>query len=1371
MGRLNVLMSSLLFLVTLFACLATTVSGHQHSHHNHAHLHARADNKNSSAANIVEEALAALKLLNKARVENPHFNKYEFHSGSKTPSLAPALDAPAVISNDTTLRRRQSQNNSSAEISAPNFSISPELAEAAKVLAESTPQVPKGNHSEVAKAIREKYAHKTNDTNTPESLKTPEGRLSVYGDDKLSKRAEEWWMVSMGSSGTSPFAPGGYKVWRNVKDYGAKGDGVTDDTDAINKAVSDGVRCGPDCGSSTIYPAVVYFPPGTYLVSSPIVQYFNTEFLGNPLDVPTLLAASSFVGQGVIKSDVYISDDEEWYLNTANFLRSIKNFKIDIRPAPSWTYMCGIHWQVTQATSLENIEFYMQFESDVPGNNQQGVYMENGSGGFLADLTFVGGAFGAYFGNQQFTTSHLVFVNSVVGVQVHWDWAWTMQDFIFESCGTALLVVGGAGGPKSTGQGVGSLILVDSIIANTPKGIVTTLYAENSTSFLLQNVGFFNTITAITDNETGNILLNGGNSVVVDSWGFGRITNATTGAGQTSFVNGEHIAVMERNEGLLGDAYDNLKPNLFTRRRPKYQDVLSSKVMNVKALGAKGDGKTDDTSALNSILQGAANTSSVVFFPYGVYLVTDTLRVPVGSRIIGQVWPQIMGTGDKFSDETQPRAVVEVGKAGDVGIVEITSMMVTVKGPTAGAVTIEWNVAESSTGSAGMWDTHVRIGGAAGSDLSTANCPKNSGIVNSRCKAASLLMHLKPKSTAYLENVWLWTADHDLDKITLDQIDIYAGRGLLVESAKAWLWGTSVEHNVLYQYQFSNAKNVVMGMIQTESPYFQPVPKAPTPFTTGLFPNDPTFSGCVASSSATCAVSWAVRIIDSSSIYMLGAGLYSWFIDYSQDCLDTENCQERAMEVQQSKDIWIYNLCTKAIVEMVSPLGSVPTYAKDNVNGFLASVLAWLQGSTDVAGEREFEGYRVWTSGMLEQLYGLVLPETCSSALTEIIACDNRTEDYQGPGIRSWLGNVNDTDSVCAESCGKSLKTWFDSVSIACAGYEVNDALPTLLGGRIWDGWNQTCLKDTDSGKYCGEIIDGFTTVSTIEEMPKNELCSFCWVEHYAIPQRSRYSKYDSFIQSQYEYTVTECGTAGVNTTIPETPLIIEDPATYCQTDKWYTTAEGDTCDTIAQSNSVSSATLYFENPDTIFDCFNIEAGSKLCIPPPCTLTWVIQPDDTCASIEYNLTMTAVTPVLGNTQKYNRWVDKNCENLHIASAATFGHVLCMSPPDGAYAGNDTVNGDTTTPTNAPGYSEEIIDPPAGATVADGTTVYCGSWHVAAVNDTCSTIAFSSGTTITLFLEVNPSLGTEVAGCTEKLVQGNAYCGLPFVVWDELDGSW
>ena len=424
-----------------------------------------------------------------------------------------------------------------------------------------------------------------------------------------------------------------------------------------------------------------------------------------PLNVPTILAASSFVGLGVFTSNKYIDDNVGWYLNTANFLRSIKNFKIDIRLTDPYAYVCAIHWQVAQASSLENIEFYMQYNSDMPHSTQQGIYMENGSGGFLADLTFVGGNFGAYFGNQQFTTSHLVFVNSKTAVQVHWDWAWTMHDFIIEGCENGLVVTGGAGGDHSTGQSLGSLILMDTIIANTPNGIITSLHAENSTSFLLQNVGFFNVQTAVTDSVAKKTLLAGGNEVYIESWGFGRITNKN---GTSNFVNGVDIPAMNRTAELTGVQNDKMGPNLFTRRRPKYYNIASNKVMNVRALGAKGDGKTDDTAVLNSILSGAANTSSVVYFPFGVYLVKDTLRVPMGSRIIGQAWSQIMGTGVNFQDESKPRAVVQVGRPGDKpGIIEIQDMMFTVSGPTAGAVLMEWNAQESSKGSVGMWGEYL----------------------------------------------------------------------------------------------------------------------------------------------------------------------------------------------------------------------------------------------------------------------------------------------------------------------------------------------------------------------------------------------------------------------------------------------------------------------------------------------------------------------------------------------------------------------------------------------------------------------------------------------------------------------------------------
>jgi hypothetical protein len=158
-------------------------------------------------------------------------------------------------------------------------------------------------------------------------------------DHILETRQSGGYWYESAEHGISAFGESDYQVFRNVKDFGAVGDGTTDDTEAIQAAITTGNRCGQDCGSSTTTPAVVYFPSGTYLVSKPLIQYYNTQFVGNPNAIPTLKAASTFAGIAVVDSNVYIpgASGAEWYVPQSNFYRQVRNFIIDISDCPNTT--------------------------------------------------------------------------------------------------------------------------------------------------------------------------------------------------------------------------------------------------------------------------------------------------------------------------------------------------------------------------------------------------------------------------------------------------------------------------------------------------------------------------------------------------------------------------------------------------------------------------------------------------------------------------------------------------------------------------------------------------------------------------------------------------------------------------------------------------------------------------------------------------------------------------------------------------------------------------------------------------------------------------------------------------------------------------
>ncbi|KAG9238190.1 1,3-beta glucanase [Amylocarpus encephaloides] len=742
----------------------------------------------------------------------------------------------------------------------------------------------------------------------------------------VSKVASSYWLSSIQRQGTVGYGSAGFQIYRNVQDFGARGDGVTDDTAAINAAITLGNRCGLGCDSSTVTPALVYFPPGTYVVSRPIIQYYYTQLVGDAVTPPTIKGAPGFSGIALIDSDPYENGGANWYTNQNNFFRQIRNFVIDTTAQPL-NAGTGIHWQVAQATSLQNIVFNMRTDGGT-ANAQQGIFMDNGSGGFMTDLTFNGGKFGAFFGNQQFTTRNLKFNKCQTAIYMNWNWAWTFNGLTINNCGIGIDM--SSGGPGA--QQVGSVMVVDSTISNTPIGISTSWNAAQGSNgtLIIDNVDFSANVPVAVSNSANRATVLVGNQRV-SLWRQGREYIAPNN-GQTT----QGASAPPLRPGTLLDSAGKF----FTRSKPQYENVPVSSFKSVKSAGARGDGVTDDTQAIQTLFN-SVGPGDVVYFDHGAYVVTRTVQVPSNIRITGEIWPLIMAGGTAFKDQNNPTPVFRVGNPGDTGSVEMSDLMFETLGPQPGAIMVEWNLAQASQGSAGMWDVHFRIGGSAGTQLQQGTCsrsyanPPVTAPAKTECIGAFLLLHVTQRASVYLENTWFWVSDHELDIAPHDQLNIYNGRGVLIESSQGpvWMYGTSSEHNVLYNYQISNAANVYMALIQTETPYFQSNPDARTPFNINAKFSDPTFSG-----SSTNNKAWGLRITNSNNVWLHGGGLYSFFENYIQTCLTPANCQDNMISLENSQDIYLFGISTKASTNMVIVNGQSSALDRDNRNNFCATV-------------------------------------------------------------------------------------------------------------------------------------------------------------------------------------------------------------------------------------------------------------------------------------------------------------------------------------------------------------------------------------------------------------------------------------------------
>lgn len=621
----------------------------------------------------------------------------------------------------------------------------------------------------------------------------------------------------------------------------------------------------------------------------------GTVLMGDPLNPPTLKAGPGFKGNTLIYAKDPHAD------STLNFYIALKNLQLDSTDIRKETNFTLLDWSVSQGTQLTNIFFNMPTSS----TGHTGIAMPGGgSGTHMSDLTFKGGAVGISVNNQQYEIASTSFLGCTTGILVTSCFSCVFVNLNFQNS---------AVGIDMSSNGAHSVTLIDSTASNTGTVIKTQAASTGDHSLVIENLSAQAGCSSVVSAESTKLLTES----VSSTWVYGN-TYTPKGPATGSHQNGTTYA-SSRSDTLTSDGRYIHVP------APTYQDYSLTQFLNVKNalnLPVHGDGTHDDTASLNAIITKYAQ-SRILFFPHGTYLVSSTLHFPPGSRIVGEALSTISASGAYFKNASQPQPLVRVGHPGENGIAQFTDMLFTVSDILPGCILLEVNMAGQQPGDVGFWNTHIRIGGAFDTAVRT-KCAGDAASA-SDCPAAFMLVHLTPSSSTYIENMWAWTADHDLDdggKNTKQSIS--TGRGMLIEAtAGTWLHGTAVEHNTVYQYNFLSAKNVFVGLQQSEAPYWQGPGAAsssllaPAPWTPSPTYSDPDFSNC-AGADAKCRMAWYNHIGDSSAVSIYGSAFWTFFNEGQGGCQQGEgSCQENACWVKNSEELRWYNVNTHGVRDLV----------------------------------------------------------------------------------------------------------------------------------------------------------------------------------------------------------------------------------------------------------------------------------------------------------------------------------------------------------------------------------------------------------------------------------------------------------------------
>lgn len=197
---------------------------------------------------------------------------------------------------------------------------------------------------------------------------------------------------------------------------------------------------------------------------------------------------------------------------------------------------------------------------------------------------------------------------------------------------------------------------------------------QSDHAFMVIDSTISNTQTAFNTsfNPTGNSPPSGG-TLIIENVKVNNVLLAVNGYnGQTLYAGPKTGLIAGYAQGhsytpngpntIYGQIAPNPRPGslttgsgaYYTRSKPQYANVDVSQFISARNYGAKGNGVHDDTAPLNKAMQASASTGKILFVDAGTYLVTNTILVPAGARVVGESYSVIMSSGAYFNKVSHP---------------------------------------------------------------------------------------------------------------------------------------------------------------------------------------------------------------------------------------------------------------------------------------------------------------------------------------------------------------------------------------------------------------------------------------------------------------------------------------------------------------------------------------------------------------------------------------------------------------------------------------------------------------------------------------------------------------------------------------------